>query len=110
MGNPGLNFLFRQIQIENLTRCSRRLPCLPCDLSGVALAKSEALPLRAKWGAKHALSLPKCRGSQAVEGCSTTSPPAGNAQPRVGDGNLTADTCPEHRRRTCIEDRFGSDL
>jgi len=41
MGNPGLNFLIRQIQIENLTRCSQRLSCLPC----------EALPLRAKWGA-----------------------------------------------------------
>jgi hypothetical protein len=30
----------------------RILSCLLCDLSGVALAKSEALPFRAKWGAQ----------------------------------------------------------
>jgi len=35
------------------------------------------------------------------EGCSMTSPPAGNAQPMVRAEKLTADTC--------IEDRFGSD-
>jgi len=36
MGNPGLNFLFRQIQIENPTRCSLwqiRISSLVCRIS-----------------------------------------------------------------------------